>query len=484
MFWKVGRGTSKHDDTSRDTATAIRQAIARAMMPASPDLVLVFLGGMANTIALKRVHSVIVAELKKARLWKDDVVIMGCTMDSPDDDACTVELVGACLPGITLKPFRVGQHDCPVDIDWRQEEWAKLVGCDGVAAAVRPVASAALDLQDDDCLPEAGPHFLLLQHAGFSVHDLLAALDFAYPNSAKVGGACGSPHVTHAGALFAGDGTVHEDGIVGLAFQKNGPGVLFEVVVAQGVKPVGTRLEVLEVRNGSEISKVRELTGAGVSVDGGPMQIMDMWTYMGLLDEQEACMAGRYIGVEIEIPSDILVSKSPWNSLGDASAITGDATGTQEENGAGSDAPQPDVLVRRIVGIDSETNAIAVDGPPVRLGTAVRFQIRDSASAKEELDRLRSIVPKGPIGGLLMTDTERIAIVNGGVKSPGGVPDLEAFGGELGRFLGKSEIGPLPAPGFRKHFPIRRPGTAASTFNHSSSAIYLLVYSEADLHTL
>jgi hypothetical protein len=479
LFWKVGRAAFR-GDTPREVSIAVRQALSQASLPSPPDLLLVFFSGLTAVGALGRFHAVVLAELKMAQLWKDETILIGSTMEQCDPKLCTIELVAARLPNITVQPFRIGQNDCPVNIDWRQHEWALRVGCDDQAIGK---GSKLGRPQNDDELPALGPQFILLQHQDFVANDLLAGLDFAFPNSAKIGGACGSSRPANSGVLIAADGSVHDSGVVGVLLKKTGPGVVFEVVVAQGVRPVGTRLKVLEVKDGSEISKVRDVTGAGVSIEGGPMQIIDMWAHTGFLDEEEAELAGKYIGVEIEIPSDLLNSYS-----GGLPSPSGDTSIEEIDSQASVETESPvhvpaDILVRRIVGIDLETNAIAVDGPPVRLGTGVRFQIRDAASAQSEIEKLRGLVRQEPIGGLLVTDRERLAILGDADGSEAGALDLRAFGGCIGRFMASSEIGPLPAPGYRKHFPIRSPGAAASTFSHSSSSIYLLVFDESESKT-
>jgi hypothetical protein len=227
---------------------------------------------------------------------------------------------------------------------------------------------------------------------------------------------------------------------------------------------------------GSEIRKLREFTGTGVVVDSSPLQLLDMWKFNKMLDGYEVAAASKYIGVEVE-DTPVAVSMFSIDDIEDASDTSGMADQVSSA-GSVSDGlgPPPGVLVRRIVGVDAETDAIAVSGPIVRLGAFVRFQVRDSQSCGSELASLRKLVPAGAVGGMLFTDSSRAEMTSGA-----DVADRDAFSSgkmQTARLLGSSQVGPLPAPGYQQYFPIRSPGFASSTFQHASSAVYLLVFND------
>jgi hypothetical protein len=217
-----------------------------------------------------------------------------------------------------------------------------------------------------------------------------------------------------------------------------------------------------------------------------------MWKFHNLIDADECAAAANYLGVEVEYPAVLLAAAaSSLTSRNKSSHPTDtDVSATGDDNHV--DVPSlsnpmaasssdglglpPDVLVRRVVGVDVDTGAIAVSGPPVRLGAFVRFQVRNAQSCAAELDSLRKLVPTGAIGGLLLTDTGRAEMT-----ADAAIADVEAFGTsatQVARLLGSAQIGPLPAPGYQQFFPIRNPGAAASSFQHMSSAVYLLVFEE------
>jgi small ligand-binding sensory domain FIST len=105
-----------------------------------------------------------------------------------------------------------------------------------------------------------------------------------------------------------------------------------------------------------------------------------------------------------------------------------------------------DFLVRPIIGADAQAGTIAV-GERVRVGQTVRMQIRDAASADEDLraallGQLQALAPSRPAGALLFT-------CNGRGSHMFEVPDHDAaavedaLGVPTGGFFCAGEIGPV-----------------------------------------
>lgn len=522
LYWKAGKGVAKVSTRDLSTnssnaqtvalqsaaAAALRDAGVRQAYAASndgggttgidacvPDLLLFFVAGIGDARTLSRAGAIVRTELKKARMWSDEVIIVGCTSEpiaadggESDEQDVEVELVASKLPGVRIHPFRIGQPDVPVDLDWRQDDWWERVGC----PSYRDDSAEGVDSTGPrDPTDPSGPVFLMFHHPETSAQDALEGLDFAYPYSPKIGSSAGQSRMASASGLFDADGNTHDAGIVGIALENTTAEVGFDIVVAQGVRPVGSRLEIREVRDGSEITKLEETTGQAVSVITAPLVILDMWKQMNVVDERDAPLLGQYLGVEVETADDILrrpTARDPESDTSEDPSIDKNAAASSEadDDVDANGEKLPDVLVRRVVGTNDTTKSLAVDGPPVRVGSGVRFQARDRDSVQQDMQALQNSVADGVVGALLLTDRERVALrassedvdeVNSPVRS-----DRDAFGAAAARLVGSNQVGPLPAPGYRKHFPIRRPGAAASSFQHSSSAVYLLV-SDGSLNT-
>jgi small ligand-binding sensory domain FIST len=114
-----------------------------------------------------------------------------------------------------------------------------------------------------------------------------------------------------------------------------------------------------------------------------------------------------------------------------------------------------DFLVRPIIGVDSESGSLAI-GERVRIGQTVRMQIRDGASADEDLrDALRAqteaLGSTRPAGVLLFT-------CNGRGSHMFQVPDHDAsaiedaLGAPAGGFFCAGEIGPVGGRNFLHGF--------------------------------
>ena len=245
---------------------------------------------------------------------------------------------------------------------------------------------------------------------------LLAGIDYAFPNTAQVGGLAS---VIEGNALFL-DGQLHRSGLIGVALQGN---IQVDTIVAQGCRPIGPPLTV----TACEEHILREL-------DGQPAFQVLAALYQSLPSEDQKRMQyALHLGVaSTELKDDL-------------------------EPG--------DFLMRNVIHMDQERGFLAV-GDELRPGQTVQFHLRDADAAREDLEILldhyretRDDTP--PAGALLFTCTGR-------GQGLFGQPDhdsnafFQAIGEvPLGGFFCGGEIGPVgPATylhGYTSSFGLFRP---------------------------
>ena len=142
---------------------------------------------------------------------------------------------------------------------------------------------------------------------------------------------------------------VYDDGAVGVLLD---PGVEVRTVVSQGCRPIGQPFTVTK----SEGNIVTEM-GGRTAVD----RLRE--TLLGLDEEDRALVAkGLHVGVVID------EHKSEFD--------------------------RGDFLIRGLIGADEQTGALAV-GDAVEVGTTVQFQVRDAATADEDLRELMADASAG-----------------------------------------------------------------------------------------
>jgi small ligand-binding sensory domain FIST len=122
---------------------------------------------------------------------------------------------------------------------------------------------------------------------------------------------------------------------------------------------------------------------------------------------------------------------------------------------------QGDFLVRGILGIDPEAQAIAVNGS-IKEGTVVQFQLRDAHTSAEDLQELLAMHQYGsPSGALLFSCMGRGQRLYGAPNH-----DSELFRKQMGEvpiggFFGNGEIGPVHGEtfvhGYTSAFGLFRP---------------------------
>ena len=103
------------------------------------------------------------------------------------------------------------------------------------------------------------------------------------------------------------------------------------------------------------------------------------------------------------------------------------------------DFDRGDFLVRGVVGADRSNGAIAV-GAEVSVGAVVQFQVRDAATAREDIDVLLS--GHEASGALLFTCNGRGAQMFGDADHDAGVVH-DLLGGAVAGMFCAGEVGPV-----------------------------------------
>ncbi|MES2201783.1 MAG: FIST N-terminal domain-containing protein [candidate division FCPU426 bacterium] len=267
---------------------------------------------------------------------------------------------------------------------------------------IRSIKLDDADLPDADSPPSAWeaalgvrasdrPEFLLLASPFMGrAEDLLAGLDYAFPMAQKVGGMASGLRGIGERAMFLGEERV-SDGAILLAFSGE---LRLDTLVAQGCRGVGgvhtiTRCEknLLQELDGKPALKLlTEIYEAATPPD---RQLMNRALFIGLI-------------------TDPLAAWPP-------------------EHG--------DFLIRNVLGIDAGERSIAV-GAMLREGQALRFHVRDSGAAAQDLKSLLQRHQKhgAPSGALLFSCLGR-------GEGMYGVPDHDS------RLFAES-FGPVPLGGF------------------------------------
>jgi small ligand-binding sensory domain FIST len=226
-----------------------------------------------------------------------------------------VTLTAARLPDVVVRPFHL---DGPLpDLDGPPDCWERFVGVK----------------RNDE------PQFVLLADPFTGRPEaLLAGLDYAFPDSVKIGGLASGATSPGLNALFLDD-EVHDSGVVGVALSGN---VVVDTVVAQGCKPVGELMRVTSC----EANILYEL-------DGRPAFLV-LQELFADLDERDRRLARTSLFVGVAMDE------------------------FKEEPKEG------DFLVRNLIGIDPKSGAVAI-GEHLQEGMCVQFHIRDADASAEDL---------------------------------------------------------------------------------------------------
>jgi small ligand-binding sensory domain FIST len=260
--------------------------------------------------------------------------------------------------------------------------------------------------RDDSTAPDESV-IALCDPLSFPPEELLAQIERSRPHVPILGGLASASFA--GGAVLLQDGDVHTDGAVGIRMQ----GLEVLPCVSQGAGPVGPEMTITS----GEANVIGQLAGKPAMERLGEV--------IAALPEKERELAasGVLIGLVID-------ENRPEYDRGD-------------------------FLVRPIIGADRESGAIAI-GEQVRVGQTVRLQVRDAASADEDLRQslraqAQALGSDGAAGTLLFT-------CNGRGAHMFEVPDHDAaaiedaLGAPTAGFFCAGEIGPVGGRNFLHGF--------------------------------
>jgi small ligand-binding sensory domain FIST len=317
-----------------------------------PDLGFVFISS-AFASEYSRLLPLLQAKLPQVPLigCNGGVIIGMGTMGKAQEieEGAALSLTLARLPGVKIHCFQVDTEDLP-DLDGAPSAWADLVG----------VEMAEL------------PQFVVLADPMTNgINDFLAGLDYAYPQSVKVGGLASSSSGSAASGLFCGD-RYYKSGAVGVALSGN---LVLDAIVAQGCRPIGQPYWV----TASERNIILGLREDGLDPDKAP-QTSPLEMLRALVDQleeadQELAKHSLFVGVA--------------------------------QNSFKQSLEPGDFLVRNLLGFDPREGALAI-GDRIRPGQRIQFHLRDAHTAAEDLEgllvahRQQGAMP-APIGALMFS---------------------------------------------------------------------------------
>jgi len=240
-------------------------------------------------------------------------------------------------------------------------------------------------------------HLLLPDPHTFPTHHLFEHLNADAPGTTVMGGLASGAEEPGQTRLFC-DAEMFTSGAVGVRL----PGLRIRPVVSQGCRPIGSPYTVTRAQGGL----ITELAGRP------PLRLLEEIVTHLPRQEQALVSRGLHIGLAIDEYRSELV--------------------------------RGDFLIRAVTGADDATGAIGI-GDRVEIGTTVQFQVRDAATADEDLREslLRARAEGQPVGALLFTCNGRgTRMFDGPDHDAGLVSDL--LGGvPVAGFFAAGELGPV-----------------------------------------
>lgn len=403
---RFGAAFAADPDAERAARRAAHGALGRVAGP--PDLVVVA-AALADPDSADHVAAAVADQV--AATGNERCAVIGATAegimgesslgDAAEDDGMpgrgrtSVAVWAARLPGTRVRPFRLHSHRVSRPFQ-------------GDLAGAANTATMAVG-----GLPEPWPDervaLLFADPYSFPVDGFLARCNTLLPRLPFVGGLAPGPAGYGSARLMLG-AEAYATGAVGVLL---GGEVQAAIAVSQGCRAIGPAMTV----TAAEGDMLLGLAGRPA--------------YRRLRE------------ILAEQPAEIRAQASSGLHLGIALNEYVD----EHESG--------DFLIRGVVGLDPETDGIRV-GDHVEVGQTVRFQVRDAASAADQLRTVlraaRARPGYGTIGGALLVSCNGRAA---GLFPPpfGAGHDLHTVCSELGTaavagFFGTGEIGPV---GGRNH---------------------------------
>jgi small ligand-binding sensory domain FIST len=358
-------GMSTDPDWRKAVAEAARTT--RAKFGTGPcDLALVFVSQAWDSFDPAELSEILARDLAPLHA-------LGCNASGAISGRREVEMKPAVsilamrLPGVRVHPFSL----TPRELE-RMEDGRSLV--------------AALDLYPTD-----KPKFLAFGDPMSCDPDRLTALlNDAYPGAPLVGGLASGPQLKRPAWMLLGREVI-ERGAAAVALTGE---VEFDVVVAQGCRPIGEPLIVTK----AEGNVLQELGGRP------PLEVLRATLAQCPPEDQRLARSALFAGL----------------------AMSEGRTGYK----------RGDFLIRNLLGFDQDTGSLML-GANLRRGQTLQFHLRDASTSDTDMQALLGVLPEigaAPRGALL------VACVGRG-QGLYGEPDHDAA-------LVQSMRGPLPLAGF------------------------------------
>ncbi len=247
--------------------------------------------------------------------------IIGCSAAGVIGNGHEVERragIAACaayLPNVEITPFHIQQNELPNE-DANPNEWFNITG-----------------LRPDNCKA------MMILPDPFTIRsdNLIAGLDYAFPETTKIGALASGGGQPGSNALFINNKS-YTYGAVGVGFSGD---LSVETIVAQGCRPIGEPMIVTD----ADINVINKIG------DKTPLEIL------GEIFEKSSIREKRLIRRSLQI--GIIMDR--FSSVNDE-----------------------EFLIRNILGADEEDGSIAI-GEMINEGQIIQFYIRDAKTADEDL---------------------------------------------------------------------------------------------------
>ncbi|MSQ15374.1 MAG: hypothetical protein EXR50_05880 [Dehalococcoidia bacterium] len=251
--------------------------------------------------------------------------LIGCSADGVIGGGHEVEgrpalaITAGFLPEVSVRTFHLRDRDLP-DMDAPPSAWEELIGVEAVKE----------------------PQFVILADPfSFHAENFLLGMDYAYPNSVKIGGLASGGADAGSNAIYLGNDAL-SSGLVGVALSGN---IMIDTVVAQGCRPVGRPMTITRCQSNT----VLEMDGLP------PLQVLQNIFESLNESDKKLLQHSLFLGVGMDELRD------------------------EHRHG--------DFLIRNLLGMDAKHGAISV-GAYLREGQTVQFHLRDAQTSAEDLDLL------------------------------------------------------------------------------------------------
>ena len=353
-------------DANWRKAAAEAARAARAKLGSSPcDLALVFVSQAWNDFEAAELAPILAKELAPLHT-------LGCNASGVIAGRREVEMKPAIsilamrLPGVRVHGFSLTP--------------AELARMEGRALVT------ALDLYPTDA-----PKFLAFgDPLSCDPEGLMGLINAGYPGAPLVGGMASGPQLKRPSWMLL-NGELIEKGVAAVALTGD---VTFDVVVAQGCRPIGEPLIVTK----AEGNVLQELGGRS------PLDVLRETLSRCPPDDQRLARHSLFAGLVM--------------------------------NEGRSGYKRGDFVIRNLMGFDQDSGSLVL-GAALRRGQTLQFQLRDSATSDTDFQSMLGAMPEGgaaPRGALLVACCGR-------GEGLYGEPDHDAA-------LVQSMRGPLPLAGF------------------------------------